>query len=92
MQRVSQSPRDPALNQDPYPFYDRIRPLGPLVWWDDYDMPVAASHAAVSALLRDRRFGRENPYPAPIPAHQLPFYAVEAVSYTHLTLPTTPYV
>ena len=87
MKRVSQAPTDPALNQNPYPFYDRIRPLGPLVWWENYDMPVAASHAVVSALLRDRRFGRENPFPPTIPEHQKPFYAVEAHSMLELEPP-----
>lgn len=87
MKRVSQAPTDQGLNQDPYPFYDRIRPLGQLVWWEDYDMPVAASHAVVSALLRDRRFGRENPYPPAIPKHQEAFYAVEAHSMLELEPP-----
>lgn len=87
MQHVSQAPTDPALNQAPYPFYDRIRPLGDLVWWEDYNMPVAASHAVVSSLLRDRRFGRENPFPPEIPAHQAPFYAVEAHSMLELEPP-----
>lgn len=87
MHHVSQAPTDPALNQDPYPFYDRIRPLGDLVWWEDYNMPVAGSHAVVSSLLRDRRFGRENPFPPEIPAHQAPFYAVEAHSMLELEPP-----
>lgn len=87
MKRVSQAPTDPALNQNPYPFYDRIRPMGDLVWWEDYNMPVAASHNAVSALLRDRRFGRENPFPPDIPDHQKPFYAVEAHSMLELEPP-----
>ncbi|SHE45334.1 Cytochrome P450 [Litoreibacter ascidiaceicola] len=87
MDRVTQSPTDPALNQNPYPFYDRIRPLGLLVWWEDYNMPVAASQPAVSALLRDRRFGRENPTPPVVPDHQKPFYAIEAHSMLELEPP-----
>lgn len=87
MQRVSQSPTDPALNQDPYPFYHRVRPLGHLVWWEDYNMPVASSPRVVSALLRDRRFGRENPLPPAIPEHQEQFYAVEAHSMLELEPP-----
>jgi cytochrome P450 len=75
--RLSQSPTDPGFVQDPYPFYDRLRAAGPLVWWDDYAMPVAASHAVVSALLRDRRLGREDPAPPVRPAHQAAFWAVE---------------
>ncbi len=87
MDRVTQSPTDDAFVQNPYPFYDRIRPLGPLVWWEDYDMPAAASHATVSALLRDKRFGRENPLGLSYPDHLAPFYAVEAHSMLELEPP-----
>lgn len=87
MKHISQSPTDHALNQDPYPFYHSLRPLGPLVWWDDYNMPVASSHAVVSALLRDRRFGRENPFPPEVPEHQKPFFAIEAHSMLELEPP-----
>ena len=87
MERVRQSPTDPAFIQDPYPFYDRLRPLGPLAWWEEYAMPVAASHAAVHALLRDRRFGREDPAPPPRPAHQAAFWAVEDHSMLELEPP-----
>ena len=87
MKHVQHSPRDDALNQDPYPFYDTLRPLGDLVWWDDYDMPVAASHKVVSSLLRDRRFGRQNPNPPQVPPHLAPFYAVEDHSMLELEPP-----
>ncbi|PWJ12130.1 cytochrome P450 [Jannaschia seohaensis] len=87
MRRLSQSPTDPAFVQDPYPFYDRLRAAGPLVWWDEYDMPVAASHAVVSALLRDRRLGREDPNPPPRPAHQAGFWGVEDHSMLELEPP-----
>src|SRR6188472_3245056 len=76
---LSQSPRDPDFVQDPYPFYARARALGPLFLWEDYGFPCAAGHAAVSALLRDRRFGRELPAglrPAR-PAHLADFYALD---------------
>ena len=79
MRALSQSPRDPAFVQDPYPFYDRARALGPLFLWEDYGFPCAAGHAAVDALLRDRRFGRELPAdlkPAR-PAHLADFYALD---------------
>ena len=77
MKRFVQSPVEPAFVQDPYPFYDRLRAAGPLAIWEDYGMPVATSHAVVSALLRDRRFGREDPRPPARPAHQAGFWAVE---------------
>ncbi|WP_121064079.1 cytochrome P450 [Chachezhania antarctica] len=79
MPKVSQSPVDPGFVQNPYPFYDRARATGQLVHWSDYKMPAATTHAAVQAILRDRRFGREVPAElatAP-PPHLAPFYAVE---------------
>ena len=58
---LTQSPRDRAFVQDPYPFYTRARAAGSLIQWTDFNMPMATDHATVSALLRDRRFGREVP-------------------------------
>ncbi|MFO1175402.1 MAG: cytochrome P450 [Paracoccaceae bacterium] len=89
MQSLSQSPTDPAFVQDPYAFYDRARALGHLFHWTDYGMACATSAAAVGAILRDRRFGREVPAErqAPIPARLEPFYAVEAHSMLELEPP-----
>ncbi|MFY9212561.1 MAG: cytochrome P450 [Aestuariivita sp.] len=79
MQHLNQSPTDPAFVQDPYPFYTRARAAGDLIWWEDYAMPAATSHAAVHALLRDKRFGREKPAElrAPLADHLAPFWQVE---------------
>ncbi|SIS71085.1 Cytochrome P450 [Roseivivax lentus] len=89
MQHLSQSPTDPAFVQDPYPFYARARELGDLVVWDEYGMVCAPTHRAVSALLKDRRFGRERPadLTPPRPAHLAPFYAVENHSMLELEPP-----
>ncbi|MDF0601468.1 cytochrome P450 [Psychromarinibacter sp. C21-152] len=89
MPRLSQSPTAPAFVQDPYPFYDRMRAMGPLVWWEDYAMPCAAGAAEVNALLRDRRLGREVPAEtAPdIPDRLRPFYDIEAHSMLELEPP-----
>ena len=87
---LHQSPTDPAFVQDPYPVYHRARAAGgDLVWWDDYGMPCAISHASVNALLRDRRFGREVPaeQASPPPAHLAAFYAVEDHSMLELEPP-----
>lgn len=89
MQHIQQSPTDPAFVQNPYAFYDRARALGPIVHWDEIGMPCAISHAAVSAILRDRRFGREIPadQQKPVPRHLEPFYAVERHSMLELEPP-----
>jgi cytochrome P450 len=89
MQIVHQSPTDPDFVQNPWPFYDRARKAGAIVHWADYDMPVALGHAAVNAILRDRRFGREIPADRrkPVPEHLAPFYAVEAHSMLELEPP-----
>ena len=85
--RIAQPPTDPGFVQDPYPFYDRVRALGPLVRWEDYGMTVAAGHAEVHALLRDRRMGREPLSPPDPPPHLAPFYAIEAHSMLELEPP-----
>jgi unspecific monooxygenase len=87
MQTLAQSPTDPAFVQDPYPFYDRARAAGPIFHWADYAMPAAVSHAAVNAILRDRRMGRADPAPPPVPDHLGPFYAIEAHSMLELEPP-----
>lgn len=89
MQTLSQSPTDPAFVQDPYPFYERARATGPFFHWQDYGLTCTPSAAAVNAILRDRRFGREAPPECapPIPDHLRPFYAVEAHSMLELEPP-----
>ena len=82
-----QNLRDAGFVQDPYAAYDRMRALGPLVWWHEYNMPCAVSHASANAILRDRRFGRTPPEPQEHPAHLAPFYAVEAHSMLELEPP-----
>ena len=73
----------------PYLFYNSLRRLGPLVWWEEYGMPCAAGHAEVSALLRDRRFGREQPIDLrpPRPDHLAAFYAIDDNSMLELEPP-----
>ena len=86
---LQQSPTDPDFVQNPWPFYDRMRALGPLVMWKDYGIRCAAGHAAVNAILRDRRFGREVPAELrpEIPDHLRPFYAIEDHSMLELEPP-----
>ncbi|MEJ6394745.1 cytochrome P450 [Gymnodinialimonas sp. 2305UL16-5] len=87
MPRLTQSPTEPGFVQNPYPFYDRARAAGPLVFWADYDLPIATTHATCNAILRDRRFGREPVEALPIPDHLKPFYAVETHSMLELEPP-----
>ncbi|EEW25739.1 cytochrome P450 [Rhodobacter ferrooxidans] len=89
MKTLQQSPTDPDFVQDPYRFYDRARAAGPFFHWQEYGLPCATSYAAVNALLRDRRLGREVPADRrkPIPDHLAPFYAVEAHSMLELEPP-----
>jgi len=89
MKTLAQSPKDGAFVQNPYPFYERARRAGPFFRWQDYDLVCTGNWAAVNAILRDRRFGREAPpelAPA-IPPHLAPFYAVEAHSMLELEPP-----
>lgn len=89
MKALRQSPTDPAFVQDPYPFYETARAAEPFFRWEDYGLVCTGNAAAVNAIFRDRRFGREAPperAPA-IPPHLAPFYAVEAHSMLELEPP-----
>jgi cytochrome P450 len=49
---------DPFLLEhldDPYPIYEQLRDLGPIVHLPDRDIWLAVRHASVSAVLRDHR-------------------------------------
>jgi unspecific monooxygenase len=93
--RVDLDPRDPAFVQDPYAAYREIRAGAPVFFWEQYGFWCAAGHDVVSALLRDRRFGRqilhvatreELGWPEP-EAHLAPFLAVERHSLLELEPP-----
>lgn len=57
--RASADPRDPDFFQNPYAFYDRLHADNPTFFWDQYGHWCFAGFKDVSALLRDKRFGRE---------------------------------
>src|SRR5271167_3583329 len=57
--RVRLDPRDPVFFADPYPAYAAIRAAAPAFFWEDYGFWCFAAHRDVSALLRDKRFGRQ---------------------------------
>lgn len=56
---ASAQPRDLAFYRDPYAFYDAVHAASPAFFWDDYNHWCFAGFKDVSALLRDKRFGRQ---------------------------------
>jgi len=93
--RVRINPRDPDFFNDPYPAYAAIRQTAPAFFWEEYGFWCFARHADVSALLRDRRFGRqilhvmsraELGWPEPA-LHLEPFDALERHSILELEPP-----
>ena len=52
-------PRDPAFYADPFRAYAVAHASAPTFRWDAYGQLCFSAHADVSALLRDRRFGRQ---------------------------------
>jgi cytochrome P450 len=87
VKHLSQSPTEPDFVQNPYPFYEQARAVGPFFRWADYNLTCTTNAAACNAIFRDRRFGRESPEPLTIPPHLAPFYAVEAHSMLELEPP-----
>ena len=57
--RASADPRDPAFFQNPYAFYAERHATAPNFFWEQYGHWCFAGFKEVSALLRDKRFGRE---------------------------------
>jgi cytochrome P450 len=51
-------PHDPGFLADPYPAFAALRAEGEVHWHDGLGLAVAVSHAACSAVLRDRSVGR----------------------------------
>ena len=88
-------PREPTFFNDPYPAYHAIRQRSPAFFWKQFGMWCFASHADVTALFRDKRFGRQILHVATrndlgwpeIPAHVKSFYDVEDHSLLSLEPP-----
>ena len=87
--RLRLDPRDPGFFNDPYPAYAAIREASPAFFWEDYGFWCFAGFADVSALLRDRRFGRTTGEPGPreTEPHLEPFDALERHSMLELEPP-----
>jgi cytochrome P450 len=93
--RVRLDPRDTGFFNNPYRAYAAIHAASPVFFWEDYRFWCFARHADVSALLRERRFGRqithlmsraELGWPEPKP-HLAPFDALERHSILELEPP-----
>jgi cytochrome P450 len=92
---VDLDPRNPQFFQNPYPAYARLRAECPVFKWEQYGHWCFATHAHVSALLRDRRFGRQILHVASreelgwqsVPDRLKPFYDFESHSLLELEPP-----
>lgn len=51
-------PTDAGFLADPYPALAELRHRGPLVWHEPWSMWLATDHDTVSAVLKNRAFGR----------------------------------
>ena len=88
-------PRDPTFFNNPYPAYHAIRHRAPVFFWKQFGMWCFASHADVTALFRDKRFGRQILHKATreelgwpeMPSHVKAFYDVEDHSLLSLEPP-----
>lgn len=84
----SARPDDPQFYNNPYPAYRAMHDIGQPFVWKEYGYVCFASHSAVNAILRDRRFGREITHVMsreeagldPVPEHLESFYSFEANS------------
>lgn len=89
-------PRELAFYRDPYAFYDAVHAASPAFFWDNYGHWCFAGFKDVSALLRDKRFGRqilhlmsrEQLGMAPPKAHTAAFDQTEKYSLLNLEPPT----
>ena len=61
MRSATQSPTDPNFIRNPYPFYAGLRANGDFAFWEELQVPVAVTHAAVNSVLADPRFKRQPP-------------------------------
>lgn len=63
---VTLDPRKPAFYQDPYSAYAYLHRQCPTFFWQDYELWCFGGFDDVNRLLRDKRFGRENRWGAPL--------------------------
>lgn len=92
--RLCLDPHEPAFVQNPYETYAFLHGAANAFFWEDYGFWCFGAFEDVNRLLRDRRFGRQNP--AGIPdsrgvgddrSHLVAFDAIEANSMLELEPP-----
>lgn len=92
--RLSLDPREPRFYQNPYEAYAWLHSQGSTFFWEEFGHWCFGGHDEVNRLLRDRRFGRQNP--AGIPdsrgagadrSHLAAFDAIETHSMLELEPP-----
>ena len=85
--RLSLNTRDPAFYQDPYPTYRRLQEEAPVVYWEEFERWCFLRHRDVSAILRDRRFGRSMAQLEGVPVRE-PVLAVDRYSMLEMEPPS----
>lgn len=63
--RLRLDPHEPAFVQNPYEAYAWLHGEGGAFFWEDFGFWCVGGFDAVNRLLRDRRFGRQNPAGVP---------------------------
>lgn len=63
---VRLSPADPGFFQNPYSAYAGLHTRSPSFYWHDYGIWCFGGFDEVNRLFRDKRFGRENRWGAPL--------------------------
>jgi cytochrome P450 len=64
--KAALNPRSTEFYQDPYAAYSFLHRHCPTFFWEDYGMWCFGGFDDVNRLLRDKRFGRENRWGAPL--------------------------
>ncbi|KQZ29170.1 cytochrome [Mesorhizobium sp. Root552] len=92
--RVRLDPHEPAFVQNPYEAYRWLHGASPAFFWEDFGFWCLGGFDSVNRLLRDRRFGRQNPGGVPDTRgtatdrrHLAAFDAIEANSLLELEPP-----
>jgi cytochrome P450 len=92
--RLRLDPHEPRFVQSPYEAYGWLHAQGGTFFWEDFGFWCFGGFDDVSRLLRDRRFGRQNPVGIPDSrgvgedrSHLAAFDAVEANSMLELEPP-----